>query len=106
MEENGRLLASWSFPHLIRHWTAKHNQACYVRYKKINPVEQLIEFDPEILLCEGTNAMMLLKAIEAGFVFLDPACRESKARNQFRTGFSKLFALYEFSGRINLANIN
>ena len=106
LQQNGLLLASWSFPHLIGHWNSKHNQACYVRYKKVDGDNQLIAFNPEVLLCEGTNAMMFLKAISAGFVYLDPACRESKARNQFRTGYSRLFTLYAQSERIDLSNVN
>ena len=101
--QNDKVLASWSFPHLIGHWNSKHNQACYVRYKKVD--ERLIAYNPEILLCEGTNAMMFLQAIAKGYVYLDPACRVSKARNQFRTGFSRLFTLYGFSERIDVSSL-
>ena len=106
LEQNGELLASWSFPHLIGHWNSKHNQACYVRYKKVDSDNHLISFNPVVLLCEGTNAMMLLKALSEGYVYLDPACRESKARNQFRTSFSRLFTLYSLSEKLDLSNIN
>lgn len=101
--QNDKVLASWSFPHLIGHWNSKHSQACYVRYKKVD--ERLIAYNPEILLCEGTNAMMFLQAIANGYVYLDPACRVSKARNQFRTGFSRLFTLYGFSDRIDVSSL-
>lgn len=99
--QNDLLLASWSFPHLIGHWNSKHNQACYVRYKKVGDCK--IEYDPEVLLCERTNAVMFLQAIANGFVYFDPACRVSKARNQFRTSFSKLFALYGVSERLDVS---
>ena len=101
--EHDKLLASWSFPHIIGHWNSKHNQACYVRYKKID--EHMIAYNPEMLLCEGTNAMMFLQAVANGFVYLDPACRELKARNQFRTGFSKLFTLYGVSERLDVSSL-
>ena len=101
--ENDKLLASWSFPHIIGHWNSKHNQACYVRYKKVD--DHKIAYNPEMLLCEGTNAMMFLKAIANGFVYLDPGCRELKARNQFRTGFSKLFTLYGVSERLDVSSL-
>lgn len=100
--QNDTLLASWSFPHIIGHWNSKHNQACYVRYKKID--DHMISYNPEILLCEGTNAMMFLQGIANGLVYLDPACREAKARNQFRTGFAKLFALYSISERMDISS--
>lgn len=103
LQEKGVLLATWSFPHLIGHWNAKHNQACYIRYKKIDRVQNLINFRPEVLLCEGTNAIMFLQAVANGFVYLDPGCRENKARNQFRSSFSKVFTLYSSTDRLDVS---
>ena len=103
LQQGETLLASWSFPHLISHWKSKHNQACYVRYTKTDSEKHLIAFKPEILLCEGTDAMMLLKAINNGFVYLDPACREAKARNQFRATYKMLFTLYSLSERLDVS---
>lgn len=105
LQQDGVLLASWSFPHIIGHWNSKHNQACYVRYKKVDTENQLISFNPEVLLCEGTNAMMFLKAVTNGVVYLDPACRIAKARNQFRTQFSMLFSLYSVSERRDVSGV-
>ncbi len=99
------ILASWSFPHLIEHWNTKHNQACYVKYKKRADTD-LIDFKPEVLLCERTSAIILLQALAYGRVYLDPACRESKARNQFRATFNNLFCLYEFSERVDLSSFS
>lgn len=96
------ILASWSFPHLIGHWNTKHNQACYVKYKK-NPSSNMIVFKPEVLLCERTSSIMLLQALSYGSVYLDPACREAKARNQFRSSFCDLFCLYELSERVDVS---
>jgi len=99
------LLASWSFPHLIGHWNTKHNQACYVKYTKI-PQTNLLNYKPEVLLCEGTSAMMFLESLSYGRVYLDPACREAKARNQFRTTFNDLFSLYSVSERLDLSSLD
>lgn len=99
------LLASWSFPHLINHWQTKHSLACYVRYRKMAD-GKIIAYCPEVLLCEKTSAAMLLQALAHGYVFLDPACRVGKPRNQFRTSYNKLFCLYEVSESVDLSLID
>lgn len=101
--DNDALLASWSFPHIIGHWNTKHNQVCYVRYEKLEDKKNMINYFPDVLLCEKTSAIMIMKAIANGLVYFDPGCKEGKARNQFRTNYPRIVDLYEKSELICLS---
>ncbi len=105
-------LASWSFAHILSHWNQKHNKACYVEYKNYveygKPITK-IEFLPNILLCEGTSAIKLIKAILNNLVYYDPGSKVSangdqKSRSQFRVKFDNLNQLYISSQSYNLAD--
>lgn len=97
IQDDKEELASWSFAHILSHWTNKHNKACYVRYKKIGEWE--INYLPIVQLCEGTNPMLLINAIRDNLIFYDPGCKvsadgESKARSQFRIKAENLNSIY------------
>ena len=110
--EGDKILASWSFSHILSHWCNKHNKACYVKYKYeadyLNDTK-LICFLNKVKLCEGTSPIKLIEAIYDSSVYLDPGSRvkengDSKARNQFRIALDKLNCLYDSIEDIDLNN--
>ena len=96
--ENDKELACWSFSHILSHWNHKHNKACYVRYKTTSSKQ--LEFQSNVLLCEGTSAIHLLKALQENIICFDPGSKVtqegvSKQRSQFRINFNNLSHIYE-----------
>ena len=97
MQGESTELASWSFSHLLEHWSRKHNKACYVKYKKEDG--GLISYLPNVFLGEGTSPIFLLRGIETNSVYFDPGSKvdgngKLKARSQFRIKARDLFLIY------------
>lgn len=106
LQDKDTELATWSFSHLLEHWSRKHNRACYVKYKK-NP-DGSISYREKVLLGEGTSPIFLLRAILANVVIYDPGSRvnadgELKARSQFRIKAKDLILLYNHTEYVDIS---
>jgi hypothetical protein len=71
-------VARWSLSCLASSWTEKHASAIYVSVKKrgvsgAEKTEREYSFGPTALVGQGTDVWKLLKAIQAGIVYYDPA---------------------------------
>lgn len=96
----GEVAASWSLERLMNCWGAKHNEVIYIPASKTdNPdhaeykkgYEQIVTFEPNVMWCWETTAERLLKAIQDGIIYLDPAPKlhasdpaKNKRRAQWR----------------------
>lgn len=109
-DRDGNVSAGWSFADLMQHWARKHNATAYVQYKRtekdLNPVK--FEYQPQVLLGEGTSFEMYLAAMTAGHVIYDPAPElyktgKHRGRSQFRVPVGKLESLYKSFVREDLS---
>jgi hypothetical protein len=87
------IAAGWTFEKLAEKWGKKHAGAMYVTAHKYlqepGPRASHYSFGPEVFCGRGTSALLLLKAISQGAVYLDPGDRvniegEEKKRTQWR----------------------
>jgi hypothetical protein len=100
LDSAGNTAASWSLGRLMNCWGAKHNEVVYIpAIKSENPNtearlaghEYEISFSSTVMWCNNTSAERLLKAIQDGVIFLDPAPKlhrtspsQNKRRAQWR----------------------
>jgi hypothetical protein len=89
----GDVAASWSLERLANSWNAKHASAMYVPAEARALPSGLAEYryGQEVLVGEGTDVFRLLRAIQLGLVWYDPADSiyadgRPKVRPQWRTG--------------------
>lgn len=106
LQDEDTALATWSFSHLLGHWSRKHNKACYVKYKKED--NGRISYLPKVFLGEGTSPIFLLRAILANVVIYDPGSRikadgKMKARSQFRIRANDLSLMYNDSEYVDIS---
>jgi hypothetical protein len=92
------IAAGWTFEKLAEKWGKKHAGAMYVTAHKYmeepGPLASHYSFGPEVFCGRGTSALLLLKAIGQGVVYLDPGDRvneegEEKKRTQWRVSKSR-----------------
>jgi len=99
-DDAGVVAAGWSLERLLNCWGAKHNEVVYISANKednLNEAEKnngfiyQVTFDPTVVWCRNTSAERMLKAIDTGVIFLDPAPKlhatdpsKSKRRAQWR----------------------
>ena len=102
----GTIAAGWSFAKLMDHWKQKHAQAAYVPCQQLLTPTRQYRYGRNILLGEGAEFKLLLKAFHDGNVYYDPGIKlesastnrpKSKKRSQFRVRSTDLPALYESS---------
>lgn len=93
---DGRLIAGWSLEKLANCWNAKHASALYIPFDS-RPGAAGAEYcyEPRWLIGRGTDVWRLLRAIDAGVVFYDPAHTlyadgRAKVRPQWRINASSL----------------
>lgn len=111
----GELAAGWSFAKLIDCWRRKHAAAVYVpALKRTSKSDVDFHYGAEVLVCEGTDFLQVLKAMHEGALYLDPALKATgwssgapklKRRNQFRIRMSDVPALYRNSNTECLAAV-
>lgn len=101
----GTVVASWSFVRFLDHWMRKHARTVFVPSEK-NDRLRAYRFQSDVRLARGAAFKLLLRAIAAGKVYYDPACRaafdhldrvipsQSKRRNQWRVHVRDLNSLY------------
>jgi len=109
LDDSDRIAASWSFPKLLGHWQRKHAKAAYVPAIRATTTTTSYQYGSEILLCEGTDFLRLLRAIADGSVYYDPGIKLenasgaalAKRRSQIRIAFSRLPRLYLHTSEAN-----
>ncbi len=90
------LAASWSLERLANCWNAKHASAAYIRYDdRMAGAGREYSYDRTILVGQGTDVWRLLRAIQRGLVFYDPAdtiyaTGKAKVRSQWRVNAATL----------------
>lgn len=93
---SGEIAAGWSLEKLANCWNAKHANALYIAVTG-RPGAGGVEYayGPSWLIGQGTDVWRLLRAIDRGVVFYDPAdtiyaTGEAKVRSQWRINASDL----------------
>lgn len=71
----GEIVAGWSLEKLANCWNAKHASALYITFESRTDAAELAEYRyaPRWLEGRGTDVWRLLRAIDRGIVFYDPA---------------------------------
>ena len=100
----GEVAASWPFQDLLEHWNRKHAHAVYVPSKCRAEPSRQYTYGDTVRLCERTDFMMLLGAIQDGAVYYDPGIKvervstsnpNTKRRSQFRIRSAQIPILYD-----------
>lgn len=112
-DANDYVAAGWSLQRLMNNWGAKHNETVYITAKKADNTVAAevtegydfeVSFGSKVIWCKETSAERLLKAINDGVIFLDPAPKlvpddssKNKRRAQWRVNdiTKAVHALYE-----------
>jgi len=103
VDAKGVLAAKWPFIQLISHWNKKHAQAAYVpSLMKAEQGLRYYRYSSKIRLGQGTDILLLLKAIISGDVYYDPGIKienistkpKPKKRSQFRIKADNIPILY------------
>ena len=106
IDTNHEVAAEWPFPKLMEHWKLKHAAACFVpSLSRDTDTGREYLYGRGIMLAGGASFGKLLRSIDGGGVYLDPALKlivkpdgtaTRKKRSQFRTRFRELESLYEW----------
>lgn len=103
LDEKMNVSAEWTYGRLISQWAKKHARAAYVPYEKYNGESVRYRYNSPVMLGEGTEFELFLRALASGAVVYDPAPKLTgvgtsktlvKARNQFRVNVKNLGVLY------------
>lgn len=103
IDPSGTISAEWTFAGLVEHWGRKHAAAAYIPYARSAATPPEYHYRGPVLLGEGTEFALFLKALIDGAVIYDPAPKlenasgpasRTKARSQFRMTTKELFRLY------------
>ncbi|WP_324750989.1 MvaI/BcnI family restriction endonuclease [Sphingomonas sp. LY54] len=89
--DTGEIAASWSLDKLANCWNLKHASALYIGFVKQageNGTDEY-RYGPTALIGRGTDVWRLLRAIDSGLIFYDPAdtiyaIGQAKVRSQWR----------------------
>ncbi|KAB0676266.1 MvaI/BcnI family restriction endonuclease [Burkholderia territorii] len=104
IDDKGDVSAEWTYSGLVEQWARKHAAAAYVPYTKSLNLPFDYSYKTPVLLGEGTEFGLFLKALSDGKVIYDPAPKierasmqnsKTKARSQFRIGVKDLACLYQ-----------
>lgn len=103
LDKRENVAAAWPFSKLLDHWKAKHARAAFVPSQASKAGERQYRFGRNILLSEGADFRLLLKAFHEGKVYYDPGIKlegistdrpQTKKRSQFRVSSKDLPTLY------------
>jgi hypothetical protein len=104
------IAAGWTFRKLVECWSQKHTAAAYVPAMCMDDPRRF-HYGSRVLVCEGTDFLVVLSALAAGHMYLDPAIKAegyrtpspvTKRRNQFRIQRSEIPRLYKISLTVEL----
>jgi len=96
-------VASWSFAKLMDHWKRKHAHAAYVPCQHGKQTERTYRYADTVMLGEGAEFRLFLKAIAKGVIYYDPGIKlenasspasKHKLRSQIRISSRGLPELY------------
>ena len=97
--ESSEIAAGWSLEKLANCWNAKHASALYLAFERRTDADGKAEYRyaPRWLQGRGTDVWRLLRAIDRGIVFYDPADTiyadgRTKNRPQWRINSGQLAA--------------
>lgn len=102
VDRAGRPAAIWYFRDLMAHWTRKHAKAAYLPSLMRTPPPEY-SYGATVLLCEGTDVLLLLGALANGLAYYDPGIKLEyadtpkptfKRRSQFRIRHADLCRVY------------
>lgn len=99
---SGMLLSGWSFEKLLKSWTEKHSQACYVEYEKrrhrgSDAHDYEYKYTGKVFFCSGTDIWKYYRGIAKDKVIYDPGHeildKDSRptVRPQWRVSVNKKF---------------
>jgi hypothetical protein len=103
IDAHGTTSAEWSFSGLIEHWGRKHAAAIYVPYIKSSNSPPEFRYENPVLVGEGTDFELFLRALAAKHIVYDPGPKlenastlnsKTKARSQFRINTKNLKEIY------------
>lgn len=103
IDRSDNVAAAWPFSKLLDHWKTKHAHAAFVPSQASNTGERKYRFGRNVLLGDGAEFRLLLKAFHEGKVYYDPGIKlegistgrpHAKKRSQFRVASKDLPALY------------
>lgn len=110
LDRHEQVAAAWPFAKLMDHWKIKHAHAAFVPSQHRAIPERQYRYGKDILLGEGAEFGLLLKAVHEGRVYYDPGIKiegisgekpKAKKRSQFRVASKDLPALYESNRIVN-----
>ncbi|MCW4455773.1 MvaI/BcnI restriction endonuclease family protein [Flavobacterium sp. MXW15] len=106
LDRKDNVAAAWPFVKLMDHWKAKHAHAAFVPAEQRMAPERQYRYGNRILLGEGAEFGLFLKAAHEGKIYYDPGIKlegvstptpKPKKRSQFRVASKDLPALYTSS---------
>lgn len=110
LDAGDREVMAWPFTKLMDHWKVKHAQAAFVPSELRKSADRQYRYGIQILLGQGAEFGLFLKAVSEGKVYYDPGIKlegvstdspKPKKRSQFRVRSKDLPALYETSRIVN-----
>lgn len=114
LDDVGNEAMGWSFTKLMDHWKIKHAHAAFVPSEKRDYPEREYRYGRNILLGEGAEFRLFLKAVHEGKLYYDPGIKlegvsttkpKAKKRSQFRINSKNLPSLYESSRIVDVCTI-
>lgn len=106
LDRAGNIASSWPFAKLMDHWKIKHAHAAFIPSQhRLSPAREY-RYGRKILLGEGAEFALILKAMHEGRVYYDPGIKleevasgkpKHKKRSQFRVASKDLPSLYKSS---------
>lgn len=112
IDNHKNIAASWRFSELLKHWTRKHNQACYVPSMSKTEPARFYKYGDSVILGTGTSFELFLQQMAAGNIVYDPGIKMEnvssgmpaiKRRSQFRIKSGNLANLYRENESVSIA---
>ena len=113
IDKEGKSAAAWTFLKLMDHWKAKHAKAVFVPSQLRELTEREYRYGRKVLLGEGAEFRLFLRAIHEGKVYYDPGIKlenvssgrpSVKKRSQFRIRSGDLASIYISSSNLDVSS--
>jgi hypothetical protein len=114
LDDNDNEAMAWSFAKLLEHWKVKHAHVAFVPSQMRKSAEREYRYGRNILLGEGAEFGLFLKAVQDGRLYYDPGIKlegvstarpKSKKRSQFRINSRDLPTLYDCSRIVDVCTV-
>lgn len=111
VSNNGTVAAFWAFAGILGHWNRKHRNAVYVPSEHRTAPANQYRFGEQVLLCEGTDPLLLICAFQRKQIYYDPGIKLEKAstqspaikrRSQFRVKLKDISGLYDSVSEVHV----